>query len=215
MQLLHIDSAITGAQSVSRQLTAQIVAAWQAQHPGTQVSYLDLVANAPAHFTSDAMAPRTGQTDGLSAAQQRENAVSEQLVSQFLAADVVVIGAPFYNFSIPSQLKAWIDRIAQPGRTFRYTATGPEGLAKGKTVIIASSRGGVYSTSEGGRALEHQESYLQTVLGFFGVTDVRFVRAEGVGMGDEAKAAALASAAQSIRDHAVTRPAPAGEMQAA
>ena len=202
MQLLHIDSAITGAQSVSRQLTAQIVAAWQAQHPGTQVSYLDLAANAPAHFTSDAMAPRTGQTEGLSAAQLRENAVSEQLVSQFLAADVVVIGAPFYNFSIPSQLKAWIDRIAQPGRTFRYTATGPEGLAKGKTVIIASSRGGVYSTSEGGRALEHQESYLQTVLGFFGVTDVRFVRAEGVAMGEEAKAAAMALAAQTIRDQA-------------
>lgn len=215
MQLLHIDSAITGAQSISRQLTAQIVAAWQAQHPGTQVSYLDLVANAPAHFTSDAMAPRTGQTDDLSAAQQRENAVSEQLVSQFLAADVVVIGAPFYNFSIPSQLKAWIDRIAQPGRTFRYTASGPEGLATGKTVIVASSRGGVYSTSEGGRALEHQESYLQTVLGFFGITDVRFVRAEGVGMGDEAKAAALANAAQSIRDHAATLPAPAGEVQTA
>ena len=202
MQLLHIDSAITGANSVSRQLTAQIVAAWQAQHAGTQVSYLDLVVNAPAHFTSDAMAPRTGQTADLSAAQQRENAVSEALVSQFLAADVVVIGAPFYNFSIPSQLKAWIDRIAQPGRTFQYTANGPEGLAKGKTVIIASSRGGVYSTSEGGRAMEHQESYLQTVLGFFGVTDVRFVRAEGVAMGEEAKAAAMALAAQTIRDQA-------------
>lgn len=202
MQLLHIDSAITGANSVSRQLTAQIVAAWQANHPGTQTTYLDLVANAPAHFTSDAMAPRTGQTADLSAAQQRENAVSEQLVSQFLAADVVVIGAPFYNFSIPSQLKAWIDRIAQPGRTFRYTANGPEGLAKGKTVIIASTRGGVYSTSEGGRAMEHQESYLQTVLGFFGVTDVRFVRAEGVAMGEEAKATALALAAQTIREQA-------------
>ena len=214
MQLLHIDSAITGAHSVSRQLTAQTVAAWQAQHPGTQVSYLDLVANAPAHFTSDAMAPRTGQTADLSEAQQRENAVSEQLVSQFLAADVVVIGAPFYNFSIPSQLKAWIDRIAQPGRTFRYTANGPEGLATGKTVIVASSRGGVYSTSEGGRAMEHQESYLQTVLGFFGVTDVRFVRAEGVAMGDQAKAAALASAAQSIREH-TSHCAPADKVQAA
>lgn len=162
MQLLHIDSAITGEQSVSRQLTAQIVEAWKASHPATQVSYLDLVADAPAHFTMDAMAPRTGQTDGLSEAQQRENAVSERLVSQFLAADVVVIGAPFYNFAIPTQLKAWIDRIAQPGRTFQYTANGPEGLAKGKTVIVASSRGGVYSTSEGGRAMEHQESYLQT-----------------------------------------------------
>ena len=198
MQLLHIDSAITGTQSVSRQLTAQVTAAWVAAHPGTQVDYLDLIANAPAHFTMDALAPRTGQTEGLSETQQRENAVSERLVAQFLAADVVVIGAPFYNFSIPSQLKAWIDRLAQPGRTFRYTANGPEGLAKGKTVFIASSRGGVYSTSDAGRAMEHQESYLQTVLGFFGVTDVRIVRAEGIGMGEEAKAQALQAAQQAI-----------------
>lgn len=198
MQLLHIDSAITGIHSVSRQLTAQTVSAWMARYPDTQVSYIDLVADAPGHFTMEAMAPRTGQTEGLSASQQQENAVSEQLVSQFLAADVVVMGAPLYNFGIPSQLKAWIDRIAQPGRTFQYTATGPEGLAQGKTVIIASSRGGVYSTSEAGRAMEHQESYLQTVLGFFGITDVRFVRAEGVAMGDETKAQALESATQDI-----------------
>ena len=201
MQLLHIDSAITGDQSVSRQLTAQIVEAWKASHPATQVSYLDLVADAPAHFTMDAMAPRTGQTDGLSEAQQRENAVSERLVSQFLAADVVVLGAPVYNFTIPTQLKAWIDRIAQPGRTFQYTANGPEGLAKGKTVIIASSRGGVYSTSDTGQAMEHQESYLKVVFGFFGITDVRFVRAEGVAMGPDAKAAALASANVEISTH--------------
>ena len=201
MQLLHIDSAITGKQSVSRQLTAQIVEAWKACHPWTQVDYLDLAADAPAHYTMDAMAPRTGQTEGLSEAQQRENAVSERLVRQFLAADVLVIGAPFYNFSIPTQLKAWIDRIAQPGHTFRYTANGPEGLAKGKTAIIASSRGGVYSTSEAGRALEHQESYLQTVLGFFGVTDVRFVRAEGVALGADAKARAMAAATQAIEAH--------------
>ena len=205
MQLLHIDSAITGTQSVSRQLTAQVTAAWVAAHPGTQVDYLDLVAHAPAHFTMDALAPRTGQTEGLSEAQVRENAVSEQLVRQFLAADVLVIGAPFYNFSIPTQLKAWIDRLAQPGRTFQYTANGPEGLAKGKTVIVVSSRGGVYSTSDAGRAMEHQESYLQTVLGFFGITDVRFVRAEGVGMGEAAKASAL-STAQAHIDEAANRP---------
>lgn len=201
MQVLHIDSAITGAASVSRQLTAQTVAAWVAAHPGAQVQYLDLVAEAPGHFTMDAMAPRTGQTEAFSDAQRHENAVSERLVSQFLAADVVVVGAPLYNFGIPTQLKAWIDRIAQPGRTFRYTANGPEGLAKGKTVIVASSRGGVYSTSEGGRALEHQESYLQTVFGFFGITDVRFVRAEGVAMGPDAREKALASAEADIHAH--------------
>lgn len=216
MQLLHIDSAITGDASVSRQLTARTVAAWVAAHPGTAVQHLDLVADAPNHFTMDSMAPRTGQTEGLSETQQRENAVSERLVSQFLAADVVVVGAPFYNFGIPTQLKAWIDRIAQPGRTFRYTANGPEGLAKGKTVIVVSSRGGVYSTSEGGRALEHQESYLQTVFGFFGITDVRFVRAEGVAMGGDARSAALASAERDIEQHVRTgAAAPVAEAEAA
>ena len=193
--LLHVDSSITGEQSVSRQLTRQIVDAFVAAHPDTQVSYLDLLTDAPAHFTADAMAPRTGQTENLSPAQVRENAVSERLVSQFLAADVIVVGAPFYNFSIPTQLKAWLDRLAQPGRTFRYTATGPEGLAKGKTVIVASTRGGMYATSEQGQAMEHQESYLKVMFGFFGITDVRFVRAEGLAMGAEAKAKALADAA--------------------
>lgn len=199
MKLLHVDSSITGDNSASRKLTQQIVAAWTAKHSDTEVEYLDLVAQAPNHFTMAAMAPRTGQTEGLSAEQTAENAVSEQLVSQFLAADVIVIGAPFYNFSIPSQLKAWIDRLAQPSRTFRYTATGPEGLAKGKTVIIASSRGGLYSTSEAGQSMEHQESYLKVVLGFFGITDVRFVRAEGLGMGPEAVASAFASAANDVK----------------
>ena len=198
MQLLHVDSSITGAQSVSRQLTRQIVDAFVAEHEDTQVSYLDLLTNAPAHFTADAMAPRTGQTEGLTEAQVRENAVSEKLVRQFLDADVIVVGAPFYNFSIPTQLKAWLDRLAQPGRTFRYTAAGPEGLAKGKTVIVASTRGGMYSTSEQGQAMEHQESYLKVMFGFFGITDVRFVRAEGIGMGPEAKAKALANAASEI-----------------
>ena len=192
MQLLHVDSSITGAQSVSRQLTRQIVDAFVAEHEDTQVSYLDLVT------TADAMAPRTGQTEGFTEAQVRENAVSERLVRQFLEADVIVVGAPFYNFSIPTQLKAWLDRLAQPGRTFRYTAAGPEGLAKGKTVIVASTRGGMYSTSEQGQAMEHQESYLKVMFGFFGITDVRFVRAEGIGMGPEAKAKALANAASEI-----------------
>ena len=115
------------------------------------------------------------------------------------AADVIVIGAPLYNFSIPSQLKAWIDRVAQAGRTFTYTEKGPQGLAGGKTVIVASTRGGVYSTTDGGRAMEHQESYLQTVFSFFGIADVRFVRAEGLAMGAAPKAAALAAAELEIK----------------
>jgi FMN-dependent NADH-azoreductase len=197
MQVLHIDSSITGAASVSRQLTAQTVAALVAANPGAKVEYLDLAVNAPDHLNAVSMGFRTGQA-ATTEAERAQNAISEALVTQFLAADVVVVGAPFYNFTISSQLKAWIDRIAQGGRTFRYTAAGPEGLATGKKVIVASTRGGVYSTSEMGQALEHQESYLKTVFGFLGITDVSIVRAEGVAMGDEAKAKALASAGDDI-----------------
>lgn len=200
MKLLHIDSSILAGNSVSRQLTKNIVAEWQAGHPGTQVDYLDLATDAPSHLSLESlgfrMPPDSKEpTEG----QRRENAISEALVTQFLAADVIVVGAPLYNFSVPSQLKAWIDRIAQAGRTFTYTAKGPKGLAGGKTVIVASTRGGVYSTTAGGRAMEHQESYLQTVFGFFGITDVRFVRAEGLAMGEAPKAAALASAELEIK----------------
>jgi len=198
MKLLHIDSSILGTTSTSRLLSGEVVAAWRAAHPDTDVDYLDLAANAPSHFSADALGIKTGVQAQPTEAQRRENDLSEKLVSQFLASDVIVIGTPFYNFSIPTQLKAWIDRLAQIGRTFKYTDKGPVGLAGGKTVIVASTRGGVYSTSEGGQAMEHQESYLKVIFGFFGITDVRFVRAEGVAMGEEAKAKALAAARADI-----------------
>lgn len=198
MKLLHIDSSILAANSTSRLLSAETVAAWRAAHPDTTVEYLDLAVDSPSHFSADALGIKTGVQAQPTEAQQRENALSEKLVSQFLASDVIVIGTPFYNFSIPTQLKAWIDRLAQIGRTFKYTDKGPVGLAGGKTIIVASTRGGIYSTSEGGQAMEHQESYLKVIFGFFGVTDVRFVRAEGVAMGDGAKATALASARADI-----------------
>jgi FMN-dependent NADH-azoreductase len=199
LKLLHIDSSPLGANSVSRELTRRTVAQWQASHPGTTVEYLDLAVDAPSHLDGDSLGFRLGLDDAsLTEVQKRENAVSEKLVSQFLAADVVVVGAPMYNFSVPSQLKAWIDRIAQVGRTFKYTDKGPQGLAGGKTVIVASTRGGAYSALP---ALDHQESYLRTVFGFVGITDLRFVRAEGLAMGDAAKAAALASAEADIQAH--------------
>jgi FMN-dependent NADH-azoreductase len=198
MKLLHVDSSILGTNSVSRQLSAEIVAQWRKSHPDTNVEHLDLALNAPNHFSADALGIKTGVQAEPTEAQRRENALSEQLVSQFLASDVIVVGAPLYNFTIPTQLKAWIDRLAQIGRTFKYTDKGPVGLATGKTVIVTSTRGGVYSTSEGGQAMEHQESYLKVVFGFFGITDVRIVRAEGVAMGDAPKAAALSAARADI-----------------
>jgi FMN-dependent NADH-azoreductase len=195
MKLLHIDSSALGGNSVSRELTRRIVAQWQAAHPHATIDYLDLAKDAPSHLSADSLGFRSGpNATGLSDIQRRENEISERLVTQFLAADVIVIGAPMYNFSVPSQLKAWIDRIAQPGRTFTYTEKGPQGLATGKTAIVASSRGGVYSTNPALVGLDHQESYLKAVLGFIGITDVRFVRAEGVAMGDAAKAQAFNAA---------------------
>jgi FMN-dependent NADH-azoreductase len=203
LKLLHIDSSPLGTQSVSRELTRRVVAQWRASHPGTVVESLDLAADAPTHLNVDSLGFRLGlDAEGLTDVQKRENAVSEKLVSQFLAADVVVVGAPMYNFSIPSQLKAWIDRVAQVGRTFKYTEQGPVGLAGGKTVIIASSRGGAYSANPALAFLDHQESYMKTVFGFFGITDVRVVRAEGVAMGEQAKADALSAADVQIRAHA-------------
>jgi FMN-dependent NADH-azoreductase len=124
--------------------------------------------------------------------------LTDALVEELLAADAIVIGAPMYNFSIPTQLKAWIDRIAQAGRTFRYTEKGPVGLASGKKVVIASSRGGRYAGTALENALDHQEAYLRAVLGFLGITDVTVVRAEGTGMGPEAQAQALESARRHI-----------------
>lgn len=199
MKLLHIDSSVLADNSVSRKLTARIVEEWSTNHAGTRVDYLDLATQAPSHLSADSLGFRLPADADMTEVQKGENAISEALVQQFLAADVIVVGAPLYNFSIPSQLKAWIDRVAQVGRTFTYTDKGPQGLAGGKTVIVASTRGGMYSTSEGGRAMEHQESYLQTVFGFFGVTDVRIVRAEGLAMGDAGKAQALASADTDIK----------------
>lgn len=211
MKLLHVDSSVLGTNSVSRRLTANAVADWVATHPGTGVDYLDLATSAPSHFDADVMGFRLPEGTQLTEAQQREKAVTAQLIDQFLAADVIVVGAPLYNFSVPSQLKAWIDRLAQPGKTFKYTEKGPTGLATGKTVIVVSTRGGIYSTSEAGQAAEHQESYLKVVFGFFGITDVRFVRAEGLAMGEQVKTQALEAAANDSRRHS----APAANQETA
>ncbi|WP_141452628.1 NAD(P)H-dependent oxidoreductase [Pseudoxanthomonas sp. z9] len=184
MKLLHIDSSALAGNSVTRQLTAAIVARWQDQVPGLKVTYRDLDADPLPHLTGPVLA----KVDPAVAA------ASEETLKQFLDADVVVIGAPMYNFGIPSTLKAWIDRVAVAGRTFRYTEKGPEGLAGNKKVIIASGRGGIHS----GAASDFQEPYLKFVLGFMGITDVEFVRAEGVNYSPQHRVDALASALASI-----------------
>lgn len=193
MKLLHIDSSILGAGSVSRTLSAAIVAAQRAQHPGLEVSYRDLAAQPVGHLSGAHLAAGQGAVpeDAALAADVADGAA---VLDAFLAADIVVVGAPMYNFSIPTQLKAWIDRLAVAGRTFRYTEKGVEGLAGGKTVIIASSRGGFYGEGTPIAFLDHQETYLKGVFSFFGVTDIRFIRAEGVAMGDDQRAKSVEGA---------------------
>lgn len=215
MKLLHVDSSINGATSNSRKLTQDIVSQWLASHPDTQVDYLDLASETPNHLSRNALGFRQPPSDTMPSEEQTyENQVSEALVSQFLEADIVVVGAPLYNFSIPSQLKAWIDRLAQAGRTFRYTENGPVGLAGDKAIIVALTRGGVYSNSEAGQAMEHQESYLKTIFGFFGVTDIRIVRAEGTDLGPDSRAKAIEQATATI-DAVVAMPLPAKKDMAA
>jgi FMN-dependent NADH-azoreductase len=184
MKLLHLDASALGANSVTRELSAAIVARWQDAVPGLQVEYRDLDANPLPHLTGEVLS-------GANAIAQAEGG---RLLEQFLSSDVIVIGAPMYNFGIPSTLKAWIDRIAIAGKTFRYTETGPEGLAGGRKVIVASGRGGIY----GNGPADFQENYLRQVFSFLGITDVEFVRAEGVAYSPQHRADALAAAHAAI-----------------
>jgi len=198
VKLLHIDSSILGPHSISRTLSAEIVEQQRKLHPGLEVIYRDLAAEPQLHLSSDNIAawPGTAPQD---AGVQQDLASGNAALEELLAADIIVIGAPMYNFAIPSQLKAWIDRLVIAGRTFHYTAMGPEGLVpKGKKVIIASSRGGTYAPNSPAAAFEHQESYLKGALGFIGLTDVTIIRAEGVALGDEARDAAIAAARKEI-----------------
>uniref|UniRef100_UPI0018EE341E FMN-dependent NADH-azoreductase n=1 Tax=Xylophilus sp. ASV27 TaxID=2795129 RepID=UPI0018EE341E len=168
MTLLHLDSSPLGDASVSRQITAAVTAALAGSEAGTIVTYRDLAAEPLPHLGGEllqALRPAPGAPAPESAAVRAELALTEELIAEFLAADTVVIGAPMYNFAIPTQLKAWIDRVAQAGRTFRYTASGSEGLAGGKRVLIVSSRGGKYAGTAFEAALDHQEAYLRAVLG--------------------------------------------------
>jgi FMN-dependent NADH-azoreductase len=196
LTVLQLDASPAGAASVSRELTLAIAAAITAGTPGARRIHRDLAADSIPHLDADVLAALRPTADAAPAnARTREAAaLNETLVREFLAADVVVVGAPMYNFSVPTQLKAWIDRVAQAGRTFRYTANGPEGLAGGKRVVIVSSRGGKYAGQAFEMALDHQEAYLRAFFGFVGISDVTIVRAEGVAMGPESRAAAIAGA---------------------
>lgn len=198
MKLLHVDSSILGVGSVSRMLSADVADKLARAIPGLEVTYRDLAADPLPHLSGEYLAAAGMAPEQHSKALQHDLAVSGTVLEEFLAADVVVIGAPMYNFTISSQLKSWIDRLAVAGRTFRYTENGVEGLAGNKRVIIASSRGGFYGEGSPMAVIDHQEPYLKAVFGFFGVTDIQYVRAEGVATGNGQKEKSLATAKQEI-----------------
>lgn len=178
MKLLHIDAGITGETSVSRQVSAAVVQAARDVIPALEVVRRDLDAQPIPHLGSRNL----GTDEGA------------EVLQEFLDADVVVIGAPMYNFSIPSQLKAWFDRILVAGKTFSYTEQGPKGLAGGKKVIIASARGNLYAPGTPLAANDFHEPYLRAVFAFIGIDDLTIVRAEGVAFGPEQRQAALQAA---------------------
>jgi FMN-dependent NADH-azoreductase len=163
--ILHIDSSINGDNSASRELSRSVVDQLTIESGGSEVAYRDLAADPLPHLTLDAFSDTS-------------------TLDEFLAADIVVIGAPMYNFSLPTQLKAWIDRILIAGKTFRYTENGPEGLAGGKRVIVGLARGGFYNEGSPASALEHLETYLRGIFNFIGI-EPEFVAADGLAVSPE------------------------------
>jgi len=188
-KLLFVTSSIFGENSKSRALGREFVEAWTRRHPGTRVVERDLVADSVPHVTGAVVGAAMTPAEQRSPEQAEAAALADRLIEELEAADVIVIGAPMYNFSVPSALKAWIDHVARRGRTFRYTELGPEGLLKGKKVFVMVARGGLYGKGAPAAAFDFQEPYLRTVLGFLGLTNVTFVRFEGLAMGPDAAAA--------------------------
>jgi FMN-dependent NADH-azoreductase len=192
MKLLHIDSSVLGPHSVSRQLSAAIVDRLRKARPGLEIVYRDLATTPLAHLSGSHLAAAQGAAP--EADLQHDLAAGQAVIDEFLAADIVVLGAPMYNFTIPSQLKAWIDRIVVAGKTFKYSAQGVEGLAGNKRVIVAVSRGGYYGAGSPAAAGEYVETYLRWVFGFIGVSNLEFISADGVQVGPEHREKALAGA---------------------
>ena len=207
MNILHIDSSILGGNSVSRQLSAALVARLTALHPEASVVYRDVVAPelpqlSPALLAYKMSLPKDGSAPepAVTAEGKRveaDFALTARVLEEFLAADVVVVGSPMYNLTVPVQLKCWIDCINVAGKTFRYTREGPIGLCGGKRVLIASARGGVYTVSPM-QTFDHQETLLARTFGFFGITDVEVIRAEGVAVSPELRQSAVSTALAGI-----------------
>jgi len=196
--ILKIDASARKAGSMTRELTDTLVTRLLDTHPSARVLTRDVSAGLPVVDEAWVGANFTDPAER-SSEQKLKLALSDTLVAELKAADVLVIAAPIYNFGIPASLKAWVDLVARARETFRYTENGPEGLLKGKKVYVFTASGGVYSEGAAA-AYDHLTTFLRTVLGFIGLTDVSFIRAEGVAMGEQAVADTLARSRKSIEE---------------
>jgi FMN-dependent NADH-azoreductase len=199
---LILNSAVTGEASVSSRLTGEFAAQLRQRDPSAEIVVRDLGANPVPHLLPATVAGirATATTE----AEHAALALSNELLDELKAADILVIGAPMYNFGIASSLKTWFDYILRAGVSFRYTENGPEGLITGKKAIVIETRGGLYSEGPA-VAFDSQEPHLRTLLGFMGITDVTFVRAEKLGFGPEAVAAAVDGAIAELGEFADTQ----------
>ena len=193
--ILIVSSSANGDRSVSNGLAARFVDSLLAADPGATVVLRDVGANPIPHLTADTVAAIKGTPE--SEAATRARALSDALIAELQAADLIVIASPMYNFGISSTLKAWFDHVLRAGVTFRYTESGPEGLLKGKKAVLIQSRGGFYSEGAGA-ALNSQEGHIRTMLGFAGVDDVTVVNAEKLAFGPDAAEASIDAAARRL-----------------
>jgi FMN-dependent NADH-azoreductase len=189
--ILYVTSSPRGGDSYSNRVAARVLDELEQAHPGATVVVRDVARDPLPHVDEDFVAALRSPEGPRTARQHDIIAKSDSLIDELLAADIIVIAAPMYNFGIPSTLKAWIDYVARAGRTFRYTEKGPEGLVKGKKVILIHSRGGIYSSGPA-QAMDHQGTYLRSVLGFLGITDIESIDVEGVAYGLDAAEKAVA-----------------------
>jgi FMN-dependent NADH-azoreductase len=198
--LLFVTSSVFGPGSKSRLIGGEFVAGWVKAHPGTVVVERNLTAEAMPHLTQETIAAWSAPAERRTGRERELAGFADALIAEVEAADVIVIAAPMYNFAISSTLKAWIDHLARAGRTFRYTAAGPEGLLKGKKVFVVTGRGGVYSGESPARGMDFQEPYLRGMLGFLGFDDVTFIHVEGLAISAEAAANGLERARKAVND---------------
>lgn len=192
--LLQINTSIHSDTGESSRLAGRLVAAWRAANPGGTIVTRDLVRELVPHLTAERFQAFLARPEVRTPAQQSDVDYSDRLIAELRRADTIVIGLPMYNFGVPSMLKAYFDHVARSGETFRYTENGPVGLLTGKKAYVVAARGGVHA----GTTMDTQTAYMRNFLGFLGITDIEFVYAEGLAMGEASRQAGLAGAAARI-----------------